>query len=92
MCGKLNDDRKHRLEQLPGWTWKPRDDRWERSFAALEQYVTQNGNANPSKSTIQDGSGRSVQRIAFKQGTLSADPEERLANIPGWTWNAMLHA
>lgn len=43
--GDLAPDRRARLEQLPGWSWAPHADTWERYFAALVAFVTEHGHA-----------------------------------------------
>jgi superfamily II DNA or RNA helicase len=90
--GVLNADRQHRLQQLPGWTWDPRADQWEQGFARLLHYVKCHGHARvPASYTIDDDGhplGRWVvkQRVNYVRGTLDADRQHRLQDLPGWAW------
>lgn len=88
----LNAERQHRLEQLPGWTWDSRADRWERGFAELSQYVELNQHSRvPHEFTTSDdfrlGFWVLTQRLAHSSGTLSVDHEERLELLSGWSWD-----
>jgi Helicase associated domain len=91
--GTLDADRERRLENLPGWTWDPHADLWEEGFTHLLDYVEQNGHARILQtSTIDDyrlGSWVNTQRRFHSEGTLDADRERRLENLPGWMWDAV---
>ena len=41
--GRLPAERIHLLESIPGWTWDPRDDLWERGYRALAKYHERHG-------------------------------------------------
>ena len=96
---KLDPARAARLEALPGWTWQARSiaraahaDAWERGFAALGRFVTDNGHARvPQLHVTSDGLhlGQWVnrQRRGHREGRLDAQREARLQALPGWTWN-----
>jgi len=90
--GTLDADRQHRLEALPGWIWDVTDDQWEARFRLLEDYVEHNGDALvPTSYTVKRdrlGVWVTVQRHRHAKGTLDADRERRLEELPGWTWNA----
>ncbi len=64
---------------------------WEFWFGLLEQVVKRNGHARfPSSFTIggqQLGSWVNTQRVSHGKGTLDADRERRLQDVPGWTWD-----
>jgi superfamily II DNA or RNA helicase len=89
--GVLQADRRQRLEELPGWTWGLRADRWEQGFRRILDYVKQNGDALvPVSYTVdgyQLGKWVNVQRVNFIRGTLDADRRQRLEELPGWTWD-----
>jgi hypothetical protein len=90
--GTLDADREHRLEELPGWAWDAHADRWEHGFSRLVRYVESRGDARvPAPYTV-DGYklGRWVvtQRHRHAKGTLDADRQHRLQQLPGWTWKA----
>ena len=41
----LSQDRIERLEALPGWSWDPFTEQWEKAFEQLQSFVNQHGNA-----------------------------------------------
>jgi len=86
----LEADRQHRLEDLTGWNWDPRADRWEQGFTRLLEYVERNGHARvPQSHTIDGyalGAWANTQRYDFAKGTLEAERQLRLEDLPGWTW------
>ena len=88
--GSLDSDRQHRLEQLPGWTWDPHADKWEEGFNRLMAYFEHYGDARvPSSYVVGNyplGTWVAKQRATFRRGTLDADRQRRLNNVPGWTW------
>ena len=88
--GTLEADRQHRLEDLPGWAWDPFADMWEEGFRQLLDYVESNGDARvPRKYSIdgyQLGDWVTRQRQKHAKGTLDAERQRRLADVPGWTW------
>ncbi|CPR10900.1 helicase-associated [Mycobacterium bohemicum DSM 44277] len=88
--GILEGDRKRRLKDLPGWTWDPRADDWEEGFSRLLDFVDRHGRARVPLSHTVDGyklgQWVSVQRTRRDKGTLEADRQHRLQDLPGWTW------
>jgi hypothetical protein len=90
--GKLDPDRRRRLQALPGWTWNPTADKWEDGFRQLLNYVWRHGDARVPVLYADDGYPLGqwvhVQRRNHAKGTLDVDREERLANVTGWTWDA----
>ncbi len=91
--GKLSQERKERLEALPGWTWDPKKDQWERGFWRLTTYVGLHGSADVlgTYEDPEDGFplGRWVlkQRNSYSRGRLDQERADRLASIPGWVWD-----
>jgi Helicase associated domain/AAA ATPase domain len=89
--GSLDADRQRRLRDLPVWTWDARVDNWEQGFSRLQDYVELNGHARIPQPLV-DGFPLGVwvgaQRRFRVKGTLEADREQRLGDLPGWTWNA----
>ena len=90
--GTLDADRQHRLEDLPGWTWDPYADRWEEEFSRLLHYIDGHGDARVPQSYTDDGyrlgAWVTTQRQTHRKGTLDADRQRRLQDLPGWTWKA----
>jgi hypothetical protein len=88
----LSVDRRHRLEQVPGWTWNPQADSWERAFDLVQNYVREHGNARvPDAYSVNGfrlGSWVGIQRAAYRKGTLAADRKRRLQSLAGWVWRA----
>ena len=92
--GTLSADRDHRLEELPGWSWDVRTDKWEEGFRHLLRYIEQNGHARITKTFEFDGyklgQWAGTQRNFRAKGRLDADREHRLEQVAGWTWNSVV--
>jgi hypothetical protein len=89
-AGRLDAQRAARLEGLPGWAWSPHEAAWERSFAALVQYVVANGSASPPPAYVTaDGLtlGRWVAMARFRRERLDPVRVARLEGLPGWSWD-----
>jgi superfamily II DNA or RNA helicase len=89
--GRLAQSRIELLEAIPGWTWAPYADSWERAFEHLVQYVVRTGHSNVPDDHCEDDFrlGRWVsQQKAFPKrlGRLSEDRRARLESLPGWSW------
>jgi superfamily II DNA or RNA helicase len=91
--GTLEPDRQQRLQNVPGWTWDPYAARWEEGFQRLLDYVELNGDARVPKSYAVDGhnlgSWVAKQRRTYSAGTLQADRQQRLQDVPGWAWDSV---
>jgi superfamily II DNA or RNA helicase len=91
--GTLDAHREHRLQELPGWTWNRRKERWEKGFSQLLDYVNRYGDALVPASYTVDGFKLGVwvvaQRVYYIKGTLDADRRHRLQELPGWSWDAI---
>jgi superfamily II DNA or RNA helicase len=89
--GTIKADRRRRLEELPGWSWGPQTEKWEASFRRLLDYVKQHSDARvPTSYTIEGhkvGKFVNAQRVFYTRGTLDADRQRRLEELPGWTWD-----
>lgn len=89
--GTIDPARRCRLEEVPGWTWNPNADSWERAFQLLEQYAEANGNARvPDSYEVEDfglGAWVGIQRGGYKKGKLAAERVRRLESLPGWVWD-----
>jgi superfamily II DNA or RNA helicase len=92
--GALDGDRERRLQELPGWTWDTRADRWEDGFRRLLDYVEAYGDARVLQSYVVDGyrlgSWVTTQRLNRSKGALDGDRERRLQELPGWTWDGRI--
>ncbi|WP_370185145.1 Helicase associated domain protein [Rhodococcus wratislaviensis] len=92
--GALDGDRERRLQELTGWTWDHRADRWEEGFRRLLDYVETHGDARVLQSYVVDGyrlgSWVTTQRLNRAKGALDADRERRLQELTGWTWDGRI--
>ena len=75
----------------------PNQDRWERNFLALSQFVNREGHARVPASHNELHDGRNVpigawvgyMRQRYRHNTLRADRVERLSSLNGWTWGPL---
>ncbi|PJE00630.1 DEAD/DEAH box helicase [Mycobacterium sp.] len=88
----MSSERRHRLEQLPGWTLDSRTAFWEDGFRRLEKYAGERGAAQPPSNCIRDGFKLGVWVNTQRQNwaTLDADRRRRLEQLPGWTLNTKI--
>jgi hypothetical protein len=91
--GRLNPDRERRLADLSGWTWDILADQWEEGFNRLLDYIEEHGHPRvPRPYTTADGYPLGVwaakQRGYYNRGALDPDKRSRLADLPGWSWDA----
>lgn len=68
------------------------DAKWEEGFRRLSEYAFKHGQAQmPQNYTEADryrlGSWVTTQRTAYDRGTLSAERQRRLEELPGWSWD-----
>ena len=86
---KLDAEREKRLKALEGWAWSAQEAAWEDWFGQLREYVDQNGDARvPTTYILGDsklGQWVNNQRVKQRNGTLTADRERRLNELPGWS-------
>jgi hypothetical protein len=79
------------LETLPGWSWDPRQTRWERGLYALRAWVSVHGDACPPQAGVIDGFpiGRWVHARRREQRAAKLAPEKssQLEALPGWQWD-----
>jgi superfamily II DNA or RNA helicase len=89
--GQLSQERIARLDAITGWAWNRIDEAWEQGYAALQRYVSANGNALvPATYTDESGfplgSWVNVQRARYGKNELPEDRVARLAAIESWLW------
>ena len=82
--------RKALLEALPGWSWNPTTDGWERGYGTLEAFVEREGHARVPKEHLEGGFrlGQWVTDQRVKRDKLPDGQRERLESLPGWIWDA----
>ncbi|MFI9536792.1 Helicase associated domain protein [Nocardia fusca] len=89
--GTLSDDRRARLETLPGWSWDVLSDRWDIWMGLMNAFVAEYGHANvPFPYTVGEYNLRSwvaIQRGAYRRGQLSGKRVRELEALPNWSWD-----
>lgn len=92
-AGSLSEDRRTRLEALPGWSWDPFTERWEEGFRRLTDYLAKCGDARVLRLHQVDGFNLGAwvkkQRSASSSGGLSVNRRSRLEALPGWSWDPL---
>lgn len=90
--GTLSHDRINRLEQIPNWTWYPKQAAWTANYLLLCEYANENGHAKvPDHYRYREtqlGKWVGKQRQNFKRGLLEAERIDLLEKLPGWVWTA----
>jgi Helicase associated domain len=87
----FDQQRRARLEALPGWAWDKHEAFWEEGFARLVKFVEREGHTGiPAKYQEADGfrlgSWVDRNRQARRRGRLSEERARRLEALPGWVW------
>lgn len=89
---RIPQDRKLRLEALPGWGWNANEDVWEDGFSYLKEFAELNGHCRSAQKHLTTDGYRLGQWIAVQRSTKDRMPQERkarLENLPGWSWNSI---
>ncbi len=91
--GVLLEERRRLLDQVPGWSWDPLEERWDSGLKHLRSYVSREGHARFPIDHVEGGFplGQWVafQRTRKRQGKLSRRRIETLEGIRGWSWNLL---
>ncbi|QII07817.1 DEAD/DEAH box helicase family protein [Rhodococcoides fascians A25f] len=84
-------ERREHLEAVPGWSWDPYTDAWDRAYAALVSYAEQHGHTRVSRGHIADGVnlGGWVGEQRGNWAKMTEDRRQRLEAVPGWSWNTL---
>lgn len=87
--GRLSDDRLRALERVPGWTWDPRSDLFERGLASLRAYAARFGDCRVPHAYVDDdgfrlGAWVLKRRAESRSGGLRPERADRLESVPGW--------
>jgi hypothetical protein len=69
--GRADPERSSRLQELPGWSWTPQEDRWQEAYDRLLLFVEREGHAFVRQDVIEEGLRLGVwvweQRRSYKQ-------------------------
>ena len=89
---KLSDERRARLESLPGWAWNPAEARWEENLAALTAFAAEHGHAYPPRDTddpalFKLNSWVITQRRPGRRDKMDPRRRKKLEAVPGWSWD-----
>ena len=86
---RLSEERRARLESLPGWGWDARADTWAQKLTALQRFVEREGHARVPERHIEDGIklGSWVREQRGNKDKIGQQRREQLEAIPGWTWD-----
>jgi Helicase associated domain len=91
--GKMEPNRRERLEALPGWSWDVSSDLWEESFSRLKQFSNREGHCRVlQRYKTKDGYrlGAWVAKQRNTKDTMDPDHRQRLETLPGWSWDRNL--
>lgn len=86
----LTEERRSRLQQLPGWALNVADAQWNEGFERLSAYVEENGGADVRADCIfqEFRLGQWVTTQRAKWSKLDKRHRDRLEALPGWTASA----
>jgi superfamily II DNA or RNA helicase len=87
---KIPSERQQRLEALPGWTWDPNADAWERGFAHLEAYSKAEGHCRIPQDHETEEGFRLWVWVTTQRANRNEMPlgrRQRLEALPRWTWD-----
>ncbi|MDH6130978.1 hypothetical protein P3T37_000345 [Kitasatospora sp. MAA4] len=90
--GTLKEDRRQRLEALPGWSWFPRSDEWERKLRLARLHVIHCGDMNMRSDHVCDngeplGLWVGYLRTRYRVAKLTSQQIHEVEVLPGWTWS-----
>jgi hypothetical protein len=91
-AGRLQRARIRALESVPGWTWRPREDRFEEDLHILRRYVAREGHSRVPRRHMEGAFPLGVWVMQLRQscrlGKLSRAHARVVERLAGWTWNA----
>jgi len=86
--GCMSQERRERLEALPGFVLSRSQVRWDENFSLLEAFYADHGHAAVPQHYVTPGGVKlgnfiKLNRNAYRDGTLPKDREQRLAKLVG---------
>ena len=87
----ISDERRQRLESLPGWAWNAADARWNENFAALKSFAEQHGHSYPPRDPSSPELYRLNQWVVAlrrpnRRDNLGLQRRLQLEGLPAWSW------
>lgn len=80
------------MENLPGWTWDPYEEQWQRSYELVRKFGEREGHTRVPDRHVEDGSNIGswvlTQRTNRDKDKLSTERTALLETLPGWVWDA----
>lgn len=86
----LDEERRQRLNDLPGWSLDARGAWWDEGFGYLRQYVAEHGTALLRQNIVYNGYplGQWVSNQKTRWDSLTAERQQKLQELPGWALDA----
>ncbi|MFI9536793.1 helicase associated domain-containing protein [Nocardia fusca] len=86
----MHQERRERLEAVPGWSWNSVADSWMEHFELLRLFAAREGHANVPVGHIENGLklGQWTRLRRREHTKLTAQRRALLEAIPGWFWGA----
>ena len=83
------------LDAIPGWEWDPNEAAYQRSLAALRQFVAREGHARPRQGHVEVFEGEEFAlprwvghlRTRYRKGVLSPQKIAELESVSCWLWD-----
>ena len=90
--GKLSDDKKRQLKEIPEWTWDPLLDDFQNALALLQKYADEHNHITFPRNYKKVGEIHlprwvAKQRQKYKKLTLPKKQIESLEAVRGWVWD-----
>jgi hypothetical protein len=87
--GKLNDERKNKLESIEGWYWE-KNQSWDETYEIVEEFVKEKKRLPKKSDEYRDiliGVWCNRQRCNYKNnGKLNDERKNKLEKLEGWYW------
>jgi hypothetical protein len=86
----LEPEHRSALDAVPGWTWDPFGDIFDRNTNALRSFANREGHTRVPRGHIENGVdlGGWVIKQRYKMKQLDAARRTQLESVPGWAWRA----
>ena len=89
----FDKDKLKQLENVPGWSWDVRDDKWTDMYDFLVKYQKENNTIRVADDVQGPNGSLSTwmekQRAKYRRGPhlFDKDKLKQLENVPGWSWD-----